>query len=448
MGYPGTLPVPNAQAIAWIQKAGVALGCELAQDSKFDRKSYFYPDLPKGYQISQYDKPFCLRGSFPLVVNGKERIIGITRIHLEEDAAKNSHSKDGKSTLVDYNRAGTPLMEIVTEPDFQSPEEAKLFLQELQRAMRALGISYADMEKGQMRCDANISLRQEGESILHPKTEIKNVNSFKFVEKALLFEIERQKKLWEQGEVPTHATRGWNSQTGKTEAQRTKEEAADYRYFPEPDIPPFHFTIEQLGEIKASIPEMPWQARARFMREYGTSEANANLLLGDEELAHLYEDTASEIAQADLDRTDIIAEEQDDLMKLAANIILHDVRAVRAETAGEPMRITAENLSELVVLIHQGKIGSNAVRPVLIEMQKTGGDPDPIIEKLGVAQVSDSNQLEEIIHHVISENPDVVEKIKAGKEAGLQYLMGQVMAKTKGAAHPGVVIDLLKKNIQ
>ncbi len=447
MGYPGTLPVPNAQAIQWIQKAGVALGCELAQDSKFDRKSYFYPDLPKGYQISQFDKPFCGKGSFPLMVNGKERVIGITRIHLEEDAAKNTHSKDGKSTLVDYNRGGTPLMEIVTEPDFQSPEEAKIFLQELQRAMRALGISDADMEKGQMRCDANISLRPAGETKLSPKTEIKNVNSFKFVEKALLYEIDRQTKVWEAGDVPGHATRGWNSDTGKTEAQRTKEDAADYRYFPEPDIPPFHFTIEQLGEIKASIPEMPWQGRSRFMREYGTSEANANLLLADEELAHLYEDTASEVAQADLDRTDIIAEEQDDLMKLAANIILNDVRAVRMEAKSEPLRITAENLSELVVLVHQGKIGSNAVRPVLVEMQKTGGDPDPIIEKLGVAQMSDTNQLDEVIAHVLAENPDVVEKIKSGKEAGLQYLMGQVMAKTKGSANPGVVIGLLKKAI-
>jgi aspartyl-tRNA(Asn)/glutamyl-tRNA(Gln) amidotransferase subunit B len=448
MGYPGTLPVPNKQAIEWIQKAGVALGCELAQDSKFDRKSYFYPDLPKGYQISQFDKPFCLQGSFPLMVNGEERVIGITRIHLEEDAAKNSHSKDGASTLVDYNRAGTPLMEIVTEPDFKTPEEAKIFLQELQRAMRALGISDADMEKGQMRCDANISLREEGETTLHPKTEIKNVNSFKFVEKALLFEIERQKKMWESGETPNHATRGWNSETGKTEEQRIKEEAADYRYFPEPDIPPFHFTIEELGEIKASIPEMPWQARSRFMKEYGTSEADVNLLLGNDELSHLYEDTASEIAQADLDRADIVPAEEADLMRLSANIILNDVRAVRGDSATDPLRITPENLSELVVLVHQGKIGSNVIRQVLTEMQRTGGDPDPIIENLGLAQVSNENELEEVIAHVISENPDVVEKIKAGKEAGLQYLMGQVMAKTQGKANPGIVIELLKKNIQ
>lgn len=447
MGYPGTLPVPNKQAIAWIQKAGVALGCELAQDSKFDRKSYFYPDLPKGYQISQYDQPFCLKGSFPLIVNGAERTIGITRIHLEEDAAKNTHSKDGKSTLIDFNRAGTPLMEIVTEPDFKTPEEAKIFLQELQRAMRALGVSDADMEKGQMRCDANISLRKEGETMLYPKTEIKNVNSFRFVEKALQYEIERQTKLWEQGEVPTHATRGWNSETMKTEEQRTKEEAADYRYFPEPDIPPFHFTTEQLWEIKSAVPEMPWQGRARFMNEYGTTESDANLLLADEELSHLYEDTASEITQADNERADVIPEEEQTLMKLATNIILHDVRAVRMNTADEPMRITAENLAELVILLHNGAIGSNAIRPVLEEMQRTGGDPDPIIQNLGLAQVSDTNALDEVISHVISENADVVEKIKAGKEAGLQYLMGQVMAKTKGAANPGVVIDLLKKKI-
>lgn len=449
MGYPGTLPVPNKKAIEWTQLAGAALGCELATESKFDRKSYFYPDLPKGYQISQYDQPFCLKGEFPIIVNGKERNIGITRIHLEEDAAKNTHSKDGKSTLVDYNRAGTALMEIVTEPDIASPEEARLFLQELQKVMRTLGISDADMEKGQMRCDANISLRLETESELHPKTEIKNVNSFKFVEKALAYEIERQTKAWEEGNIPTHATRGFNSETGKTTLQRTKEEAADYRYFPEPDIPPFVFSEEELKRVATSLPELPWEARERFTKEFGVSPQQAELLISNTDIAHFFEDTCSEIAQVDKEQVAIAPAEEKKLVQLAANIILHEFRALwEAEyAAGREIKITPENFAELLVLLQQGKLNSNAIKPMLAEMQNTGGDPDAIMQTLGVEQVSDSNELDAVIQEVIAENPDVVEKIKAGKDAGLQFLMGQVMAKTRGKANPGVVMEMLKQVI-
>jgi len=458
MGYPGTLPVPNGQAIEWTQLAGAALSCELAQHAKFDRKSYFYPDLPKGYQISQFDKPFCLKGEFPLVVNGKKRTIGITRIHLEEDAAKNAHSKDGKHTLVDFNRAGTPLMEIVTEPDIGSPEEARIFLQELQRVMRTLGISDADMEKGQMRCDANISLRvaslPQGKPFdvnkLNPKTEVKNVNSFKFVEKALAYEIERQTALWEKQEVPSHATRGWNSITGKTEAQRTKEDAADYRYFPEPDIPPFEFTQEELHARKQLLPELPWEARKRFMQEFGVSAQQAELLIVNKDLAHFFEDTCSEISQLDNEREDVVPAEEISIAQLAANIILQEFRLLweGEVVAGREIKITPENFSELVVLVKQGKLSSNAVKPMLAEMQKTGGDPDAIMQNLGLIQVSDSGELDSIVQAVLTENPSVVESIKAGKEAGLQFLMGQVMAKTKGQANPGVVMTILVKKVK
>lgn len=457
MGYPGTLPVPNAQAIEWTQLAGAALNCTLATHAKFDRKSYFYPDLPKGYQITQFDEPFCLQGNFPIIVNGIERSIGITRIHLEEDAAKNTHPPSLKLrgassesvTLIDFNRAGTPLMEIVTEPDIASPEEAKIFLQELQRVMRTLGISDADMEKGQMRCDANISLRGEDETTLHPKTEIKNVNSFKFVEKALMYEIERQTKLWEAGEAPTHATRGWNSKTGKTEAQRTKEAAADYRYFPEPDIPPFEFQEAQLQTIIKSLPELPWEARARFIKEYAVSQQLAELLVADKELAHIFEDTVSELTQSDKERADIVPENVPALIQLAANVILLDVRKLieKESLTHDSLKISSENLAELVILLHQGKIGSNAVSQMLTEMQKTGGDPDAIMQKLGIAQVSDTGELDVIVGQVISENPQVVESIKAGKEAGLQFLVGQVMKKTKGKANPKVVMEMLRASL-
>lgn len=449
MGYPGTLPVPNNQAIIWTQVAGAALGCELGKEAKFDRKSYFYPDLPKGYQISQYDQPFCLKGTFPLIVNGERREIGITRIHLEEDAAKNIHPSAGSGqahTLVDFNRAGTPLMEIVTEPDIASPEEARIFLQELQRVMRTLGISDADMEKGHMRCDANISLRVEGDTTLHPKTEVKNVNSFKFVEKALQYEIERQKKMWEKGETPTNATRGYNSKTGKTEAQRSKEAAADYRYFPEPDIPPFTFFEEELEQRIKALPELPWEARERFVKEFGVSEQQAALFVAHKHLANFFEETASEIAQMDGERVDVAPAEEGKLLQLAANIILKELRAI-LEKDSEDVRISPENLTELTVLILNKKIGSNAVMPMLDEMQRTGGDPDAIMKNLGLEQVSSADALRSIIDEVIAENPDVVEKIKAGKEAGYQFLMGQVMAKTKGTANPGVVIGLLKEKI-
>lgn len=449
MGYPGTLPVPNAQAIEWTQLAGAALGCRIATHAKFDRKSYFYPDLPKGYQISQFDKPFCLQGKFPIIVHGNARSIGITRIHLEEDAAKNVHLHGQKNTLVDFNRAGTPLMEIVTEPDIASPEEARIFLQELQRVMRTIGISDADMFRGQMRCDANISLKKEGEVTLHPKTEIKNVNSFKFVEKALAYEIERQTALWEQGEIPSHATRGWNSNTSKTVAQRTKEAAADYRYFPEPDIPPFEFTEEELQARIKGLPELPWEARERFIKEYGLQSQQAELLVGNQDLAHFFEDTCSEIAQLDKERSDIVPSDIPRLTELATKIILQEFRVIWEEeaVAGNEIRITPENFAELTVLQNQGKLNSNAVKPMLLEMQKTGGDPDAVMQNLGVMQVSDTGELETIIQEVISENPEVVESIKNGKEAGLQFLMGQVMGKTKGKANPKVVMEILKKSI-
>ena len=449
LGYPGTLPVPNKQAIEWTHKTGVALNCELAKESKFDRKSYFYPDLPKGYQISQFDKPFCTKGSVTIIVNGEERTIGITRIHLEEDAAKNTHPKGADFTLVDYNRAGTPLMEIVTEPDIRSPEEAKLFLQELQRMIRAIGVSDADMEKGMMRCDANISLRKVGEDTLHPKTEIKNVNSFRFVEKALQHEIQRQTKAWEENNVPTQATRGWDSERGITVEQRIKEEAADYRYFPEPDIPPFVFEDDYFKNIQESLPELPSEKRSRFQSEYSVTEQQAQLLITNKDLAYLFEDTVSELKQLDNEQVAVSPASIPELVTLAAKIILREVREImeKQKVKYEDLKITAENLAEVVVLLHQSKMNSNAVKPVLEEMQKTGGDPDAILQNLGLEQESGEDTLAQYVETVIQENPDVVEKIKGGKEAGLQFLMGQVMAKSRGKANPKVVLEQLRKAI-
>ncbi|MEX1112392.1 MAG: Asp-tRNA(Asn)/Glu-tRNA(Gln) amidotransferase subunit GatB [Candidatus Andersenbacteria bacterium] len=449
MGHPGTLPVPNKKAIEWTHLAGLALGCELATESKFDRKSYFYPDLPKGYQISQYDKPFCGKGSITIVVDGEERTIGITRIHLEEDAAKNTHPKGADHTLVDYNRAGTPLVEIVTEPDIRTPREAKIFLQELQRIVRALDISDADMEKGQMRCDANISLRTAGENNLHPKTEIKNVNSFRFVERGLQFEIERQTQLWEKQDIPSHATRGYDSVRGVTVEQRTKEEAADYRYFPEPDIPPFSFDSDYMNSIREQATELPSAKRSRLMEQYGLSAEQADLLVVDKQLTYVFEDTVSELEQLDNEQVAITPAEVPQLVLLSNKIILREMRALMSSQGltYEDLRITSANFAELVVLVHQKKINRGAVGQVLEEMQRTGGDPDHIIQNLGLEQVSEEGELEQLADQVIAENPDVVEKIKSGKEGAIQFLMGQVMAKSKGKAAPPQVIALLRKKL-
>lgn len=481
MGYPGTLPVPNKTAIEWTQRAGAALGCELATRSKFDRKSYFYPDLPKGYQISQYDQPFCGKGHLEVTVAGEPRMIGITRIHLEEDAAKNVHMAEqgvrnpgdkvpDPFTLIDYNRSGTPLMEIVTEPDLRTPEEAKFFLQELQRIMRTLDVSDANMEQGQLRCDANISLRKQGSPELYPKTEIKNLNSFRNVERALQYEIKRQTEEWEgvRGQegvrnpgdkVPDplsppdtlshQQTRGFNADTGKTTVQRTKEAAADYRYFPEPDIPPFVFTQAALAATAAALPELPHAKRERFMSDFSISAQQAQLLSKSPDLARLFEETTSELQQLEKEETSVLPEEIKTLVQLAANIILRHVRELMSanKLRYDDLKITPQNLAELIVLIHQHRVNKNALAEVLAEMQRTGGDPDPIIEKLGVASESGEDLLAQYVDEVIAANAEVVAKIKAGKEGALQFLMGQVMAKSKGKANPGVIIEMLKKRI-
>ncbi|MEX1997865.1 MAG: Asp-tRNA(Asn)/Glu-tRNA(Gln) amidotransferase subunit GatB [Candidatus Andersenbacteria bacterium] len=450
LGYPGTLPVPNATAIDWTLKAGAALNCVLATKSKFDRKSYFYPDLPKGYQISQYDEPFCGPGSLTITVGEQAHTVGITRIHLEEDAAKNIHPAAADYTLIDFNRAGTPLMEIVTEPDITTPAVAKVFLQELQLLMRALDIADADMEKGQLRCDANISLREVGSTKLYPKTEVKNLNSFRNVERALNYEIERQTKLWQKGKLPPEpGTRGFNAKTGVTTAQRTKEAAADYRYFPEPDIPPFIFNKEELQRVRRSLPELPAARRERFTRDLAVSPQTASLLVAQPLLSHFFENTVSELQQQAKERADFPGP-LPQLVQLAANIIMRQIRDLMAvnELTEKDLKITAENFAELVILVEQGKVNRTSLTPLLQKMQETGGDPDPLIAQLGLAQESDISQLQQYVDEVIAANPEVVAKIKGGKETAVQFLMGQVMAKSKGIANPAVITMLLKQRLQ
>ena len=461
-GQPGTLPVPNRRAIEFVQMAGLALGCNLRLQSKFDRKNYFYPDLPKGYQISQYDQPFCENGVLE-IRNSKHEIrnntknqnsksqtkrIGITRIHLEEDTGKLIHPKGVDYTLVDFNRAGVPLMELVTEPDIETGEEARLFCQKLQQICRYLGISDADMEKGHMRCEANISLYREGEDKLSgTKVEVKNINSFKFVEKAIAYEIERQTEVLERGEKVVQETRGYDSNRGVTISQRVKESAHDYRYFPEPDIPPLEFTAEYVEELRKKLPELPDVKAERFLKEYGLPESDVEILTSDRKLAQFFEEVASEIKDK-ISCKEIDASE-DKALKLAANYIIVELRKHLSENGDgfEEIKITPENYAELVGLVACGKINSSAAQAVLLEMYQTGGDPSQIIEEKNLAQMDSEEELQKIVEEIFRKNEKSVADYKAGKNNALKFLIGQIMAATKGKANPQIAEKMLLEKL-
>jgi aspartyl-tRNA(Asn)/glutamyl-tRNA(Gln) amidotransferase subunit B len=443
-GQPGTLPVANRQAIEFVQKVGLALGCEIVKVSKFDRKNYFYPDLPKGYQISQYDQPLCGKGS--LDIDGKT--IGITRIHLEEDTGKLVHPKGADYSLVDFNRAGVPLMELVTEPDIETGAEARLFCQKLQQICRYLGVSTADMEKGHMRCEANISLYKEGEEKLSgTKVEVKNINSFKFVEKAIDSEIKRQTEVLEKGGKVIQETRGWDEGRGETVLQRVKESAHDYRYFPEPDIPPLEFSEEYIEALKRSLPELPEARKKRFVSEYGLPADIADVIVGDKSLAEYFEEVVSEIKEK-MGCGEVVSDEAK-CTRLSANYMVSELQKhlIKNGHKIEEVKITPENYAELIGIVADGKINSSVAQTVLEEMYHTGGDPSQIIEEKGLAQESNEGVLESIVDEVISQNQKSVEDFKAGKQNALQFLMGQVMSASKGKANPQMVIVLLKKKI-
>ncbi|MFC1638346.1 Asp-tRNA(Asn)/Glu-tRNA(Gln) amidotransferase subunit GatB [Patescibacteria group bacterium] len=441
---PGTIPVPNRKAIEFVQKAGLALNCELRKLSKFDRKNYFYPDIPKGYQISQFDQPLCENGKLDI----GEKEIGITRIHLEEDTGKLTHPKGARHSLVDFNRAGVPLMELVTEPDFENGNEARLFCQKLKQICKYLGISDADMEKGHMRCEANISLYKDGEDRLSgTKVEVKNINSFKFVEKAVVYEIERQAGVLDAGEEVAQETRGWDSIKNVTVSQRTKETAADYRYFPEPDIPPLTFTDEQIEEIKFSLPEMPNDKISRFIEEYGISSEDSEVLCSERDLAEYFEKTISELKEK-IQAKEVGADEAK-VVKLAVNYLNTELRKHLVEYGQsiDEIKITPENYAELIGIVADGKINSSAAQAVLLEMYKTGGDPSQIIEEKNLAQMDDDDVMEEIIDKIIADNPQSVEDYNNGKDNALKFLMGQVMKETQGKANPQKATEMIKDKI-
>ncbi|MEI7890767.1 MAG: Asp-tRNA(Asn)/Glu-tRNA(Gln) amidotransferase subunit GatB [bacterium] len=446
---PGTLPVPNQQAIEFVQLAGLALNCELNLKSKFDRKNYFYPDLPKGYQISQYDQPLCGLGNMEIeTADGQKKLIGVTRIHLEEDTGKLIHPDGADYTLVDYNRAGVPLMELVTEPDIENGEQARIFCTRLQQICRYLGISDADMEKGNMRCEVNLSLHKEGEPKLSgTKVEVKNINSFRFVEKAINYEIERQTEALENGEKLVQETRGWDSVKNVTVSQRKKESAHDYRYFPEPDIPPMEFSAAYVESLKAKLPELPAQKEERFAGEYGLNKADILVLTAESDLAEYFEQVVGELKEKIVSRE--VAAESEKAIKLAVNYLISEVRKHLAENNHKmaDLKISAENYAELIGLVADGKINSSAAQTVLKEMYHTGGDPSQIIEEKNLAQMDDGDALGAVVDKVLADNPKSVEDYKAGKENALKFLMGQVMKESGGKANPQVVLELLKNKL-
>lgn len=461
MGHPGTLPYINEEAVRKVIATGLALSGEIPEFSQFDRKNYFYPDLPKGYQISQYQHPLVkggyleIRGSRTSPAGGPtSKRIQIIRIHLEEDAGRLIHDKETGSSLVDFNRAGIPLMELVTEPDLKSGEEVRQFGEKLRQILRYIGASDADMEKGQLRVEVNISLRPEIPNSklqipnsLGTKVEIKNINSFKYAADAVDYEIKRQTELLERGEKVVPETRGWNENGQETFSQRSKEAAHDYRYFPEPDLPPLKISRELVEEIRAELPELPEKKIKRFVKEYKITEPLAELISRERELADYFEVAVSE---AKRHKRDMKIKPAKRLENVAASLLtgeflrmLHEVGALPAET-----RITPENFGELAVYLAGDKISNLAAKEVLEEMFKTGGDPSDIIENKGLWQMSDAADLESIARHIVKYNEKAVEDYKKGREASLQFLVGRVMKETRGKANPQMAQKIIKKLIK
>jgi len=438
MGHPGTMPVINKEAVNKVIKTGLALNCHIPCFSKFDRKNYFYPDLPKGYQISQYDKPLCEKGY--LEIGNKK--IGITRVHLEEDTGRLIHPEGADYSLVDFNRAGIPLMELVTEPDLHSAGDARKFAEELRLILKYLDVSDVDMEKGQMRIEVNVSLSDSKE--LGTKVEIKNLNSFRAVEKAIEHEIKRQSKILESGKKVVQETRGWDAIKEITKGQREKESAHDYRYFPEPDLPPIEWKEEDINVVKAALPELPQQKRERFSREYELLDKDIEIFVINKDLGEYFEKVISELEPK------LAHQELLEMTKLTSNYLITDLQGLLGKAPHQYTGgglITPENFAEFVGLIHKNTISSKIAKIILPEMFRTGADPSHIIEEKGLAQITDQNEVEKAVREIIAQNQKAVEDLKRGKENAFQFLIGQVMAKTKGRANPDSVKDLLKKTL-
>jgi len=427
LGYPGTLPVLNEEAVRLTVLTGLMLGCRINTFSKWDRKSYFYPDMPKNYQISQYDLPLCEGGHVQIAVEGRSKSVGITRIHLEEDVAKSTHIAGG--SLVDFNRAGTPLMEIVSEPDLTSADEAFAYLQALKQILVYGEVSDCNLEQGNVRCDINISVRPEGQARLGTKAEIKNMNTFRGVHRALNYEIQRQIQELERGHAIQQETRRWDDEAGVTTSMRSKEHAHDYRYFPEPDLVPVVLSESRIEEWRKTLPELPRQRRERLALEYGLPEYDAGVLASDKGIADFYEQTARLSSNP----------------KGASNWIMTELLRALSEHDRElrDVRLTPSALAALIKLVDGKIINMTGAKEVFNVLFEQGGDPETIVTSKGLAQVSDEGELQTFAARAIAENPKSVADFRAGKTAALQFLVGQVMRLSKGKANPQVVARIL-----
>ena len=434
LGFPGVLPVLNRRAVELAVKTGLMLGCEITERSKFDRKNYFYPDLPKAYQISQYDMPIAAGGEVRIVVDGRAKVISLTRAHLEEDAGKLVHYEGENESGVDYNRCGVPLLEIVSEPDIRSAEEAAAYLRALKGILEYLDVSDCNMEEGSLRCDANISVRKKGETSLGVKTEVKNMNSFKAVQKALTHEAARQQKIIEGGGRIEQETRLWNQDLEKTISMRSKEEAHDYRYFPEPDLVPVILERGWVEEIRASLPESPLDRTARFQEEYGLPEYDATVLTAERGLADFFEECTRLHADA----------------KAVSNWVMGDLlRELNEREMGIgscPLR--PSSLAGLLKLIADGTISTKIAKEVFAEMFESGRSPREIVEEKGLVQISDESEIEATVDRVIGENEKSVRDYRSGTKKALSFLVGQVMKHTRGKANPKIVNELLRKKLE
>jgi aspartyl-tRNA(Asn)/glutamyl-tRNA(Gln) amidotransferase subunit B len=440
LGLPGALPVPNCEAIHLAMRAGLALGCQIERHSRFARKNYFYPDLAKGYQISQFELPLNRHGTLRIESEDGERDVSITRIHVEEDAAKNIHGAGGSNeTLVDFNRAGVPLIEIVGGPDLRSSAEAESYLRRLREVLLFAGVNDGNLEEGSFRCDANVSIRPRGSKELGTRTELKNINSFRFVRKAIDYEIRRQELVLESGGTIVQETRTWNEAQGKTLSMRSKEEAHDYRYFPDPDLPPLVVTDEEYRRAQESVPELPRAMRERWQRELGLTAYDAGVLSAHPELARYFE----QAAQACLEKS---GDTQQGSAKRVANFIQAEVmRHVTTEGLSASFPVPAAQVGALCALVHKGTISGKMAKEVFEVMRETGKDAEAVVAEKGMAQVSDAGAIEQAVRDVLAQNPKQVAQYKAGNEKLLGYFVGQVMKAMRGAANPGVVNEVLKR---
>ncbi len=434
-GMPGVLPVLNEKVVEYAVRMGLATNCEIARFSKQDRKNYFYPDLPKAFQTSQYDLPLCEHGHVNINVNGEEKRIGITRIHIEEDAGKLIHDAYTGDTLVDMNRCAVPLIEIVSEPDIRSADEAIAYMQALKSTLEYLEICDCKMQEGSLRCDVNLSVRKKGETKFGTRTETKNLNSFKSIMRSIEFEIDRQIKEIENGGQIYQETRRWDDDKGIGYAMRSKEDAHDYRYFPEPDLAPIILSDEYINKIKAEIPEMQYARKQRYMDEYGLTEYDAEQITSSKYMADFFEKAETKCKNA----------------KIVANWLMGDISRKINDSDMQDIRdvkFTADDLGELITLIDKGTISSAIAKKVFEDMFETGKKPENIVKEKGLVQITDEGAIKEIVLQVIAENPQSVADYKAGKDKAVGFIVGQVMKASKGKANPGIVNKLIIEELK